>query len=296
MIDPTIEIAPPRTRLFWILSGVFTALVGITYLAFVRTEWGQAVESAALAGREIEPQQLISDAWHLLDTISVVALGAVAVVLMGVAIARKRFALAVATGVMILGANVTTQVLKRVIFARPDLASDASDLLHNSLPSGHSTVAMSVAVALFLVFPSRFRTAAAVVGAIYAVGVGAAVVAAGWHRPSDAVAAWFVVGAWTAAVLAALAMSGRMPVMREMRRSTRITITVFGVLAAVAGAVGIFGIIISDVWYVEGVFNEAHEGSAFITSTMGVASMGLATMAVILYAVRGTTIGYRESS
>ena len=296
MIETVNEISPPRTRQLWILAGVFTALVGATYLAFVRTEWGQGVEDAALAGRAVEPQQLIADAWHLLDTISVVALGVVGVVLMGVAVVRKRFALAAAAGVMVLGANVTTQVLKRMVFDRPDLVNDAGELLNNSLPSGHSTVAMSVAVALFLVFPSRFRTAAAVIGAVYAIGIGAAVVAAGWHRPSDAVAAWFVVGAWTAAVLAVLAMSGRMPVMRAMRRSTRIAITVFGALAVVAGAVGIFGIVISDVWYVEGVFNEAHEGTAFITSTLGVAAAGLAMMGVILYAVRGTTIGYRESS
>lgn len=296
MTESVGELAAPRTRQFWILSSVFAGLVGMTYVLFVRTAWGQGIEDAALAGRAVEPQQLIADAWHLLDTISVGALGVVGIALMGVAAVRKRFALAVATGVMVLGANATTQVLKRVVFDRPDLVSDTGEILHNSLPSGHSTVAMSVAVAVFLVFPSRFRTAAAVVGAAYAIGVGAAVVAAGWHRPSDAVAAWFVVGAWTAVVLAVLATSGRMPVMRQMRRSTRIAIIAFGILAIVAGAVGIFGIVISDVWYVEGVFNEAHEGTAFITSTMGVASMGLATMSVILYAVRGTTIGYRESS
>jgi hypothetical protein len=46
------------------LAGGFTALLAVTYAAFVRTEWGQAVDDGALAGREIEPQQLIVDAWH----------------------------------------------------------------------------------------------------------------------------------------------------------------------------------------------------------------------------------------
>ena len=68
----------------------------------------------------------------------------------------------------------------------------------NSLPSGHTTVAASVAVALVLVLPPKARAFAAVVGAAYAAVAGVATLSAGWHRPSDAVAAFLVVGVWAA--------------------------------------------------------------------------------------------------
>jgi membrane-associated phospholipid phosphatase len=270
---------------------VFAALVFVVYWMFVRTEWGQTVDDAALAGRVLEPENIISDAWELLDIISVASLAVASAVLIGIALLRKRFHLAVATGVMILGANVTTQVLKRIVLERPDLDAGA-DILINSYPSGHSTVAMTVAVALVLVVPSRFRWLAAVLGTAYGAATGVAVVSAGWHRPSDAVGAWFVVGAWTALVLAIFALRGRAPVMRPMRTSIAVVLGVFAVGAVGAGALGIAGLFAADAWYLEGTFNEAREGIAFITSAAGIVATALITVGVLLFALRGTTIGY----
>src|SRR5690606_21973389 len=111
--------------------------------------------------------------------------------------------------VLIVGANATTQMLKHVI-DRPDFGVDGAFTgAGNSLPSGHATVAASVAVALVLVLPSRLRGAAAVVGAGYAALVGVATLSASWHRPSDAVAAYLVVGAWTAVVSLVLVLLDR---------------------------------------------------------------------------------------
>ena len=64
-----------RQRTFWALAVVFTALVVAVYLMFVRTKWGQTVDDAALAGRVLQPADIISDAWELLDVISVATLG-----------------------------------------------------------------------------------------------------------------------------------------------------------------------------------------------------------------------------
>src|SRR5262249_47992480 len=68
----------------------------------------------------------------------------------------------------------------------------------NSLPSGHATVAASVAVALVLVLPPRARGIGALIGAGYAAFVGVATMSAGWHRPSDSIAAFLIVGLWAA--------------------------------------------------------------------------------------------------
>lgn len=105
---------------------------------------------------------------------------------------------------LVLGANVTTQVLKRYALPRPDLLP--ADLREGgpSFPSGHSTVAMSLALALILVVPRSLRTLAAVAGLVYAAGVGVAVIVAGWHRPSDAYGAYLVAFAWACLVAAVL--------------------------------------------------------------------------------------------
>jgi hypothetical protein len=68
------------------------------------------------------------------------------------------------------------------------------------MPSGHSTVAFSVAVALVLVLPVRLRAVAAAAGVGYTTLTAMATLSAGWHRPSDSVAAFLVVACWAALV------------------------------------------------------------------------------------------------
>ncbi|MEA2058851.1 MAG: phosphatase PAP2 family protein [Actinomycetota bacterium] len=280
-----------RQRTFWILAVVFTALVVAVYLMFVRTRWGQTVDDAALAGRVLQPADIISDAWELLDVISVATLGLASMILMGIAVVRNRILLALATGVMILGANMTTQVLKKIVLTRPDLDA-GTQALQNNFPSGHATVAMSVAVALVLVVPSRFRWLAALLGTVYAVATGVAVVSGGWHRPSETVGAWFVVGAWTAFVLALLAAARRVPVMREIRTSIALVLAMYAVGAFGAGIVSLVGLAAADAWYREGTFDATRAGIAFATSTAGIVATALVTVGVLLFALRGTTIGY----
>jgi hypothetical protein len=87
-------------------------------------------------------------------------------------------------------------VLKRLI-ERPELGVDMERAAAgNSLPSGHTTIAASVAIALLLVLPARLRGAGGMLGAAATAVVGVATLSAGWHRPSDVVAALLVVGVW----------------------------------------------------------------------------------------------------
>ncbi|HSD01270.1 MAG TPA: hypothetical protein VLB81_02805, partial [Gaiellales bacterium] len=57
----------------------------------------------------------------------------------------------------------------------------------NTLPSGHTTAAATLALCLIAVAPAPLRPVAAVIGAVFALGVGAAVaglvVLLGWSRP-----------------------------------------------------------------------------------------------------------------
>lgn len=103
------------------------------------------------------------------------------------------------------GANVATQVLKHVLIERPVLIESAP----NSLPSGHVTMVVSVVFAAVLLTHGALRAVLVVVGAAGTVAMSAAVVVAGWHRPSDALAAVLVCGCFAALAVAAVGPGDR---------------------------------------------------------------------------------------
>lgn len=173
------------------------------YLLAVHTAVGQRIDTHLRGGilRDENPVAYAATS-DLLDTISVWSLALMGGAVMGIAVARRRPHLAVGVGVLVLAANVTTQLLKRYL-PRPDLVPDLWSE-PGSYPSGHVTVAMSLAMALILVTPATLRMMAAVIGSVYALGVGVAVIALDWHRPSDVLGAYLVVTAWTGLIAVAL--------------------------------------------------------------------------------------------
>jgi membrane-associated phospholipid phosphatase len=166
---------------------------------FVHSAHGQMLDFVALTGNSIGQDRVASLVHQTLSTISVVSLAAATIAIGFLALVRRRIAVGVGAVLLIAGANATSQFFKELIY-RPHLGIDVDRVAAgNSLPSGHTTVAASVAVALLLVAPTRARGAVALAGAAAAALVGVATLSAGWHRPSDAVAALLLVGAWAAA-------------------------------------------------------------------------------------------------
>ena len=119
-----------------------------------------------------------------------------AVCAIGIGFGRRREVLVAV--VLVAGANVTTQVLKSVLeHARGKAFEHGWELpWPTSFPSGHTTAAASIAVALLLVVPARHRLLAAAMGLALTAAVGASVVILGWHYPSDVLGALLVVAAW----------------------------------------------------------------------------------------------------
>ncbi len=104
-----------------------------------------------------------------------------------------------------LAANLTTQILKGILAHPRGIGSGAEGLpWSNAFPSGHTTGAATVAAALILVAPTRYRLPAAIAGAGFALTVGIATVVANWHYPSDVLGGMLVVASWTCAAVAAL--------------------------------------------------------------------------------------------
>jgi len=164
--------------------------------------------------------------------VSVPAVVVVSVLVVVVALLRRRPTLAGRAIVMVAGANATTQVMQAVL-DRPDLG--VATVVPNSLPSGHATVAASVALALVMIAPAWFREPAAWIGWVWASLTGVTVMVSAWHRPSDVVTALLVCGAW------ALALAPLESRERHARGAQR----VMGVVAAVCVALGVVGTVAS---------------------------------------------------
>jgi membrane-associated phospholipid phosphatase len=184
----------------WLVLLMAIQLVAFVTLArfAVRTEHGQLLDTIALEGNSIGRDEVAGLVNRVLNAMSVASLLVATAIVGFIALVRRRIGLAVVATLLVGGASASTQLLKHLI-VRPDLGIDPERAgAGNSLPSGHTAVAASVAVALVLVLPATLRVAGAMVGAGYTSVAGVATLSAGWHRPSDSVASLLVVGVWTA--------------------------------------------------------------------------------------------------
>ncbi|MEV4825710.1 phosphatase PAP2 family protein [Micromonospora sp. NPDC049274] len=246
----------------------------------VHTEIGQWVDTVALTGNQIGHDRIDGPVDRILNAMSVVSLLAATAMIGFIALIRGRIALAVTATLLIAGANVSTQLLKYGL-SRPDLGLDPERVaVGNSLPSGHTAVAASVAVALMLVLPPKVRAVGAFVGASYAAIAGVATLSAGWHRPSDAVAAYLVVGVWAALAGLVLLITQREQAQiapGDAHRLAAILLGVAGVLALIASGLAL-------TWLVDlrGTGPEALSRRALFVGYAGSAAGIAGTMALVM--------------
>lgn len=200
---PTVEADGPSTASRVVAAVVAVLAVACAWLVwrfFVDTFAGQMLERAAFDGAVTGQGELWAVAKPVLDTVSVAFVVGGLGASMGIALLRRRWGLAVQVAFLVVGANVTTQLVKHSLLGREELIGGWH--WENSLPSGHTTVAGSVAAALLLVVPRAARPLVAVLGGAYTAATGVSTLVGQWHRPSDVVAAVLVVLAWAALVCA----------------------------------------------------------------------------------------------
>jgi membrane-associated phospholipid phosphatase len=209
-----------------VLGAAYVVAFAAVWRIFVGTEHGQVLDTIALTGNRIGRRRVEGVVGTVLNTISVVSL-LVAIGVVGfIALIRGRVAVALLAMALIVGSNVTTQLLKLGI-TRPDFGVDPErEAVGNSLPSGHTVVAASVAVALVFVLPYRARGLGGILGAGFAALAGVGTLSAGWHRPSDAVAALLVVGGWACAAGVVLMLVQRQRQRADEVRSHWVAVTV----------------------------------------------------------------------
>ncbi|MCI1787280.1 MAG: phosphatase PAP2 family protein [Actinomyces sp.] len=168
--------------------------------------------------------------------ISVPALVIVSAIVAAVALLRRRPTLAGRAVAMVAGANATTQLLQHVL-DRPDLG--VTTAVANSLPSGHTTVAMSVALALVMVAPMWFREPAAWAGWAWASVTGVTVMVSAWHRPSDVVTALLVTGVWALALTPLEQRDRHAAVAQRVMGIAALVLLVLGIAGTLAATAGV---------------------------------------------------------
>jgi membrane-associated phospholipid phosphatase len=195
------------------------------------------VDTAALHGADVGHARAVEIMNRALNGTTPASLILVCLAAAAIGVVRRCIDLAVGAGLLVLGANLTTQLLK----TRLDRADLDGFPAPNSFPSGHTTAAASVAFALLLVLPHAIRGMVALIGATYVSVIAVATVWAEWHRPSDTVAALLVVLVW-GGVVSTVLRARRLRVERETARPSRVATLLFGVSGAIAGAAGLLGL------------------------------------------------------
>ncbi len=218
----------------------------VVYVLVVRTRWGQELDERTLLGGEVISQLRAAQADRFLRIVSVGTLALAMALVAAVAFLRGRPRLALVAAASVAAAVLSTEVLKLIILERPDIVPSGLNAGGNSYPSGHTTVGMSVCLAALLVVPARLRIVTALGAGAIGAAFGVAVVAAGWHRPSDAAGAYLVCLA--IAALAAIAVRhwpDRDPAARGSERipgPLRIGATELALLAMAAALAAVFGL------------------------------------------------------
>lgn len=187
--DHTTHQISISARRWWILLAVSIVLLIATYVLAVLTATGQGLENTALRGADQASPADSDEAWESLGNITIWSLGIATAIIGLIGLLRRKFILAVVGMGVIVGGQVITQALKRFILPRPELVEVTGDYTHNSFPSGHTTIAMTVLVAVLLVVPYRWRGWAMLVVMTWAVSIGAYTTTAKWHRFSDTLGA-----------------------------------------------------------------------------------------------------------
>ena len=156
----------------------------------------------------------VRDSAGVLDALTIALVSLIeplvyALICLVIVLAGGRGARAVAAAATLVGANVTTQVLKPLLAEPRFHDSLLRQVFPESWPSGHATAAFAALFAALLVAPPERRRTVLVAGGCVAAGVAVSVVARRWHYPSDSLGGLLVAGAWASA--AAAWLSSRRP-------------------------------------------------------------------------------------
>lgn len=222
------------------------------------------------------------NAVHLGDPAQVALIG---LALAAIAIARGRPRVALLIVALLALTSISSQLLKELL-SHPRLQPviEGGHVDPSSLPSGHSTAAMALALAAVFAAPRRARPAAAVIGSALALTVGFSVVSLGWHFPSDVLAGYLLATGWALVLAAGLReLDSRHPARPRAGwpafTSLADRVSASGITAG-AAALALAGLAAAVLFTAANAPQIADFGRAHTTSVAIVAGMALAALAL----------------
>jgi membrane-associated phospholipid phosphatase len=275
---------PIRPRTAALGASVCVALLAVVWFAaFHIGFFGHADESIYVQFGDLHGHGRIEwAAHHIVSLINVDHYAIWVAALIVITLLRRRPRSAFAAGVIILGANASTELLKHAL-AAPRFGWLVGPV---SWPSGHSTAAMALALAAVLCAPARWRPVVAALGAVLAVAVGYSVVATGMHYPSDVLGGFLMATAWGLATVAAL---------RRAEQWRPSSIALAGERASVGATLGAPGVVLGAavVLGATALLTRPHQVAsyirlheAFAVGALGIAALGFALATSMLLSVR----------
>ncbi len=189
-----------RARAFGWLTSVIAgsmALFSLVYWFTVHTVAGRQLADVAIRGATSVGSSAAGLVNRTLDVVTGSALIAAIAVIAVVGLIRMRRAHGLVAIGVLLAANGSGRLLKAFALPRSDLGlNESAPATLNSLPSGHTTAAFSIGVALLFVVPPALRSITASAGIVFSSAVAVATLSAGWHRVGDSLASFLLVTAW----------------------------------------------------------------------------------------------------
>ena len=194
---PRKTITPSTIRRLSLATLTLVAALGVVVFRLLdtRTTFGRNFDVSAIQNGLALGGSALNSSNAVLTAISAVSFALIGGLLVVFSLLERRLDLAGAVLIMLGGSFASTEYLKGSLPER----SGVPDYLANGFPSGHSTVALALGLAFVLAAPVRQNRIAAIGAALYAAGMGAALVFNAWHLPSDVGGGFCVATAWAAA-------------------------------------------------------------------------------------------------
>ena len=190
------------------LAGALLGLLVVVYACAPGTGDGRRVDASAVFYASEGGPRVHDAAYEVIRSIDIGTLALAGAGMLALALLHRRVGTALAAGAALFCATATTEALKPLLGSLDLLDGERTRLISHSFPSGHSTIAMSLGLALLFLAPRAPRIWVGLAGAIYATAMGISLVVLRSHFPSDVLGGFLVASVWFVAgigVLPALA-------------------------------------------------------------------------------------------
>jgi membrane-associated phospholipid phosphatase len=195
---------PRRPLLLLVLAAACAAATALVHVATVHLDWVAHRDLRVLLGfTGLRSARTEPVATALTSAFNPAPYAVLCLVPAAVALLRRKWRYGLAAAVALLGANITTQLLKAGLTS-PRPTAPGLKLGDHAWPSGHTTAAMTLTLAIILVSPGRLRPFVAALGGLVTVAVVYAILILGWHYPSDVAGGFFVATGWFFVAVAGL--------------------------------------------------------------------------------------------